>query len=243
MPRIRVLLADDHAVLRAGLKLLVNHQQDMEVVAEAGTFGETIRLATITKPDVITLDLTMPDGNGVDKIEQVVNSCPMSRVLVLTMHDDPAYLRAALAAGASGYVVKKAADSELLGAIRAVHGGRVFVDLESHGKRSSAALISTRGPQEKRGQDPLTELSVREREVLERLAQGHTNQSIAELLGLSVKTIESYRARLLRKLGFRSRADIIRYAVETGLLGHRQQRELAPSAEPSRPARLEETLR
>src|SRR6476469_5787351 len=121
MPKIRVLLADDHAVLRAGLKLLVNHQLDMEVVAEAGTFGEAIRLAAITKPDVITLDLTMPDGNGVDKIEQVVGSCVTAKVLVLTMHDDPAYLRAALGAGASGYIVKRAADTELLGAIRAVH--------------------------------------------------------------------------------------------------------------------------
>jgi len=220
MPKIRVLLADDHAVLRAGLKLLVNHQQDMEVVAEAGTFGEAIRLARITKPDVITLDLTMPDGNGVDKIEQVCQAWPTARVLVLTMHDDPAYLRAALAAGASGYVVKKVADTELLGAIRAVHAGRVFVDLESHGKRSPAALTSAgnRDTSKCRGD----KLSERERTVLERLAQGHTNQSIADELELSVKTVESYRARLLKKLGLRSRADIVRYAVETGILGRRE---------------------
>ena len=117
MPKIRVLLADDHAVLRAGLKLLVNHQPDMEVVAEAGTFGEAIRLVSIVKPDVITLDLTMPDGNGVEKIEQVCRACPTARVLVLTMHDDPAYLRRHLALAVSGYVVKKAADTELSGAI------------------------------------------------------------------------------------------------------------------------------
>src|SRR6185436_698155 len=160
MPKIRVLLADDHAVLRAGLKMLVNHQQDMEVVAEAGTFGEAIRLTSITKPDVITLDLTMPDGNGVDKIEQVCRACPTARVLVLTMHDDPAYLRAALSSGASGYVVKKAADTELLGAIRAVHAGRVFVDLESHHSRPPAVLVpGDKAP----GSDNLSE---RERTVL-----------------------------------------------------------------------------
>src|SRR6476661_3602162 len=218
MPKIRVLLADDHAVLGAGLKLLVNHQPDMEVVAEAGTFGEAIRLASISKPDVITLDLTMPDGNGVEKIEQVCRACPTTRVLVLTMHDDPAYLRAALSSGASGYVVKKAADTELLGAIRAVHAGRVFVDLESHGARSPSALVPGDNP---RGASD--NLSERERTVLERLAQGHTNQSIAEQLNLSVKTIESYRARLLKKLGLRSRADITRYAVEMGLIGRREQ--------------------
>jgi len=224
MPKIRVLLADDHAVLRAGLKLLVNQQQDMEVVAEAGTFGEAIRLGKIAKPDVITLDLTMPDGNGIDKIEQVCRECATAKVLVLTMHDDPAYLRAALSAGASGYVVKKAADTELLGAIRAVHAGRVFVDLESHGSRSPAVLVSAGSPSDGGSNDKLSE---RERTVLEGLAQGHTNQSIAEQLDLSVKTVESYRARLLRKLGLRSRADIIRYAIETGLLGPRGEQSAA----------------
>jgi len=225
MPKIRVLLADDHAVLRAGLKLLVNHQHDMEVVAEAGSFGEAIRLAAIAKPDVITLDLTMPDGRGVDKIEQVCRACPMGKVLVLTMHDDPAYLRAALNSGASGYVVKKAADTELLGVIRAVHAGRVFVDLESHRARSATALVPGDNP---RGAGD--NLSERERTVLVRLAEGHTNQSIAEQLDLSVKTIESYRARVLKKLGLRSRADITRYAVEMGLLGRREQPEGAISS-------------
>jgi DNA-binding NarL/FixJ family response regulator len=217
MSKIRVLLADDHAVLRAGLRLLVNDQPDMEVVAEAGTFGEAIRFASVAKPDVVTLDLTMPDGNGVEKIEQVCRAYPPAKILVLTMHDDPAYLRAALSAGASGYVVKKAADTELLGAIRAVHAGRVFVDLESHRLRSPAALVPGGNP---RAQGDA--LSQRERTVLERLAQGHTNQAIAEQLNLSVKTIESYRARLLKKLGLRSRAEITRYAMETGLLGRRE---------------------
>ena len=230
MPKIRILLADDHAVLRAGLKLLIHHQPDMEVIAEAGTFADAIRLARIHQPDVITLDLTMPDGRGVDKIDPLRCACPTARILVLTMHDDPAYLRAALSAGASGYVVKKAADSELLGAIRAVHAGRVFVDLESHGTRSSSALAAANDRPAGHGESPSDRLSQRERTVLERLAQGHTNQSIAEQLALSVKTVESYRARLLRKLGLRSRADIVRYAIETGLLGHREQSSAASQA-------------
>ena len=222
MPKIRVLIADDHAVLRSGLKLLVNHQQDMEVVAEAGTFGEAIRLGKIAKPDVITLDLTMPDGNGVEKVEQVCRECSAAKVLVLTMHDDPAYLRAALSAGAAGYVVKQAADTELLGAIRAVHAGRVFVDLESRGSKSPKVLIAENSPD-----GPRDALSDRERTVLAQLAQGHTNQSIADQLDISVKTVESYRARLLRKLGLRSRADITRYAIETGLLSRSSPPSLA----------------
>jgi DNA-binding NarL/FixJ family response regulator len=143
------------------------------------------------------------------------------------MHDDPAYLRAALSAGARGYVVKKAADTELLGAIRAVQAGRMFVDLESHGKRSPVALTAASTPgaaSSKGGGDGLSE---RERMVLERLAQGHTNQSIADELDLSVKTVESYRARLLKKLGLRSRADIVRYAVEMGLLARRESLDTA----------------
>jgi DNA-binding NarL/FixJ family response regulator len=221
MAKIRVLIADDHALLRAGLKLLVNHQADMEVVGEAGTFADTVRLGSITKPDVVTLDLTMPDANGLDKVEQVCRECSGAKVLVLTMHDDPAYLRAALSAGAAGYVVKKAADTELLGAIRAVHAGRAFVDLDLRGSRSQSVLISGEKG-ETAGAAPSQDLlSQRERLVLERLAQGHTNQTIAEQLDVSVKTIESYRARLLRKLGLRTRADIIRYAIETGLLTRR----------------------
>ncbi|MCE9527979.1 MAG: response regulator transcription factor [Planctomycetales bacterium] len=216
MPKIRVLLADDHAVLRAGLKMLVNHQQDMEVVAEAGTFAETARTVKLAKPDIIVLDLTMPDGSGIDKMEMILRECPAARILVLTMHDDPAYLRAALNAGASGYVVKKVADTELLNAIRAVHAGRAFIDLDLQGARSPGAIVAS--PGETAAGPPGDNLSLRERTVLQRLAQGHTNQSIAEQLDLSVKTIESYRARLLKKLGLKSRADLVRYAVLTGLL-------------------------
>jgi two-component system response regulator NreC len=218
MSKIRVLLADDHAVLRSGLKMLVNHQPDMQVVGEAGTYADTIQIGSIAKPDVITLDLTMPDSNGMDSIEQVCRECFPSKVLILTMHDDPAYLRAALSAGASGFVVKKAADTELLGAIRAVHAGRAIVDLELHGACPKSVLAPSRAFRQKSAAQSHTELSQREQTVLERLAHGLTNQAIATQLDISVKTVESYRARLLRKLGLRTRADIIRYAVETGLL-------------------------
>jgi DNA-binding NarL/FixJ family response regulator len=216
MAKIHVLLADDHAVLRAGLRMLVNHQPDMEVVAEAGAFGEAIRLAKAHRPDVVVLDLTMPDGNGVDQVEQVCRECQPARVLILTMHEDPAYLRAVLAAGALGYVVKKVADSELLGAIRAVAAGRTFIDLDARGIAPGAALASSNEslPAAPARANPLSE---REQIVLEGLAAGHTNQAIADQLDISVKSVESYRARLLRKLGLRTRADIIRYAAATGL--------------------------
>ena len=214
MPKIRVLVADDHAVLRAGLRLLINTQSDMEAVGEAGDFAEAVRLARTARPDVLILDLTMPGGSAVQTIERLVRECPQTRVVVLTMHDDPSYLRAALAAGAFGYVVKKAADSELLSAIRAVSQGRAFVDLDLSGAGAVLADEAEGDAESGRGRS----LSQREREVLGLLAQGHTNQAVADRLFLSVKTVESYRARLMHKLGLGSRADLIRYAVEAGLL-------------------------
>lgn len=215
MAKIRVLLADDHAVLRAGLRLLINTQADLEVVGEAGDFAETLEQTRRLTPDVLILDLTMPGGKGIPMIEKLRAASAKTRVLVLTMHDDPAYLRAALAAGAFGYVVKKAADSELLSAVRAVARGRAFVDIELGGVQ---AVLGT-APADVGASGPLASLSPREREVLQGLAQGHTNQAIADRLNLSVKSVESYRARLLEKLGLKSRADLIRFAIEMGLLG------------------------
>ena len=217
MPGIRVLIADDHAVLRAGLKLLIGNQSDMEVVGEAANSAETVRRAEATAPHVVLLDLTMPGGRFTQTIERLVQVVPDSRVLVLTMHDDPAYLRAALQAGAAGYVVKKAADVELLTAIRAVHNGRTFVDLTrpdevapDHGGRSLPRNSPAAGAPR-----PLSE---RESAVLRLLAQGHTNQEAADHLAVSVKTIETHRKRLSDKLGLKSRAQLFRFAVEVGLL-------------------------
>ena len=217
-PKIRVLLADDHAILRSGLRLLLSGQADMEVVGEAGDFEEAERLATTLAPDVITLDLTMPGGSGVAAIERLRSRVPSARIVVLTMHDDPAYVRSALAAGASGYLAKSAADSALIGAIRAVQRGRLFVDIESRQERGAAPA-----PGGKRLEPPIATLSAREREVLLLVAEGHTNQAIADRLTLSVKTVESYRSRLLQKLGLKTRAEVTRLAMELGLLGARTE--------------------
>jgi two-component system response regulator NreC len=218
--RIRVLVADDHAVLRAGLRVLIGAQTDMEVVGEAADGDEAVQKAVDTRPDVALLDITMPGSGGIKAIERIRRECPTTRVLVLTMHDVPAYLRSALAAGASGYVVKRAADSELLSAIRGVHRGRTVLD-------STLAVMVVQGAIGKKvtgGQPigPASLLSPREREVLDLIAQGYTNQQIADRLGLSVKTVETYRSRLVEKLGLRSRADLVRYALDSGLFGSGQ---------------------
>ncbi|HYV37833.1 MAG TPA: response regulator transcription factor [Gemmataceae bacterium] len=215
MSKIRVLLVDDHAVLRAGLRMLLNAQPDIEVVGEAADTREALTLACATRPDVMTLDLTMPGGGSIPLIERLRQDCPQTRVIVLTMHDDPAYLRAVLAAGGRGYIVKTAADSDLLTAIRAAFQERIFVDLQLGEKNTPAKTESyTHG-----AKSLASNLSQREREVLTYLAQGHTNQEIADQLFLSVKTIETYRARLTDKLGLRTRAELVRYAQGIGLSG------------------------
>lgn len=211
--KIRVLIADDHAVLRAGLKLLISSQPDMEVVAEAQDRESTVRLARETTPDVALVDLTMP-GGGVGAIEDLAARTPDVRVLVLTMHDDPAYLRTALAAGAAGYVVKKAADTELLSSLRAVYHGATIAYLS--GARTAVKDLVTTDATRKRGKRGA--LSERERSVLVFLARGYTNRQIAEELQLSVKSVETYRGRLAKKLGLRHRSDIVSYALGTGLL-------------------------
>ena len=218
MSPIRVLIADDHAVLRAGLRMLIGSQPDMEVVGEAADGEEAVRQAVETRPDVALMDITMPGIGGIKAVERLRQARPETRVLVLTMHDVPAYLRSVLAAGASGYVVKRAADSELLSAIRGVHRGRTVLDpalatrVVQGGLRKRNAVSPT-------AKGPSSVLSQREREVLELVAQGFTNQQIADRLGLSVKTVETYRSRLVEKLGLRSRADLVRYALDSGLLG------------------------
>ena len=210
MSRIRVLIADDHAVLRAGLKLLIGAESDMEVVGEAADGTEVVRRAQTTAPDVVLLDLSMPGGRGTQTIGQVVQLTPRPRVLVLTMHDDQASMQAALLAGASGYIVKKAADVELLTAIRAVHRGRTFVDLTRPGEEPPRRNTPPGGQTKP--------LSPREGEVLRLLAQGHSYREAADQLGVTVKTIETHRKRLVDKLGLKTRAELFRFAVEVGLL-------------------------
>jgi two-component system, NarL family, response regulator NreC len=216
IPKIRIMIADDHAILRAGLKMLVNAQTDMEVVAEAPDGERAVQAVRETRPDVALLDLTMPAGGGMKVLQEMVRSCRRTRMLVLTMHSDPAYLRSVLAAGASGYVLKKTVDVELLGAIRAVHRGGTVVD-------PSLASVLVQDVLAKRGtgvraKGPVNILSSREQQVLALVAQGYTSQQIAKRVLVSTKTVETYRARIAEKLGLRKRSDVVRYALRMGLL-------------------------
>jgi two-component system, NarL family, response regulator NreC len=213
MSRIRILIADDHAILRAGLRMMLAAQPDFEVVGEAADGAETLTAARTSRPDVVLLDFTMPGSRGTETVERLVALQPAPRVLVLTMHDDRAYAEAAIAAGAAGYVVKKAADIELLGAIRTVHHGRTVVDLTRRPAASGAARAGRITPT-----GTTVQLSARETEVIRLLAEGHTNRAVAGRLDVSVKTVETYRARLTAKLGLKGRAELFRFAVSTGLL-------------------------
>ena len=214
--KIRVMIVDDHAILRAGLRMLLNAQADMEVVSEVPDGEKAVQTAQETRPDVALLDLTMPRVGGMKALERMARDCRETRVLVLTMHDDPAYLRSALAAGASGYLLKRAVDAELLAAIRAVHRGGIFVDprlasvlvQEVLAKRSTKAAPA-------RG---VNILSDRELQVLGLVARGYTSVEIAKRIFLGVKTNETYRSRFAEKLGLRTRSDVIRFAVQMGLL-------------------------
>jgi len=215
MNRTKVLIVDDHAVLRSGLRLLIDAQSDLRVVGEAGTLAEAIQIAPTVNPNIITLDLSMPGSTGVASVERLRATVPDARIVVLTMFDDPAYVRAAMAMGAAGYVVKSAADTELISAIRAVARGRVFIDF---GSETYLKSVLGDGKTATGEGTPLESLSDREREVLTQVAQGYTNQHTADQLGLSVKTVESYRARLMKKLGLKNRADLVRLAIELGSL-------------------------
>ena len=212
---IRVFIADDHAVLRAGLRLLLNNQPDMEAVGEASTARETLEKAAALQPDVILLDITMPDTSGLHILRALRERTPSARILVLTMHADEDYLREALRLGAAGYVVKSAADQELLSAIRAVMRGDVYI----HPSMTRALLENLMPVNQPPTHDPWDDLSEREQQVIRRVALGYTNREIAEQLHLSVKTVETYRARAMEKLGLKTRAQLVQYAARRGLLG------------------------
>ena len=210
--RIRILLADDHTVLRSGLRALLSAQADLEVAGEAADGGEALRLAQTIKPDVVVMDIGMPGVSGIDATARIRRELPATKVLILSMHDDQGYLRQALRAGASGYVLKKAADTELLAAIRAAARGEVFLDPSlAKGFVEDVVLPKAQEPD-------IPMLSDREREVLHLLARGHTNQQVADRLCIGVKSVETYKARLMEKLGLKGRAELVRYALTHGLL-------------------------
>jgi two-component system, NarL family, response regulator NreC len=208
---IGVLIADDHAVVRSGLRMLIDAEADLETVGEAGTGDEAVRLARLLKPDVVLMDVVMPGKSGIDVTPAVLEVAPETKVLVLSMQDDPRYVHEAFSAGASGYVLKEAADSEVVGAIREVAAGRRYLH-PALGARLVAAEAAARRKAE---EDPLSE---REREVLRLLALGHTNQEIATTLYISVRTAETHRAHIMQKLRLSTRAELVRYAISEGLL-------------------------
>lgn len=212
---IRVLLADDHAVLRTGLRLLLTGQNEFEVVAEASTGSEALSLAERLQPDLILLDLSMPGISGMDVLPAMRKIAPSAKILILTMHDDPQYLRQTLKHGASGYVLKKAADAELISAIRAVLRGEMYVH-----PSMTRVLLEDILPEAKSSNADLTwgSLSEREQEVLKMVALGHTSAEIADQLSLSAKTVETYRARGMEKLGLRTRAALVKFALQEGLI-------------------------
>jgi DNA-binding NarL/FixJ family response regulator len=222
--RIRVLLADDHAVLRAGLRMLLDAQPDMVVVGEAETAEQAVNLDAELSPDIVLMDLALPIRSGdpftlpagLDAIRRIKARRPQSRVLALTMHDDEGYLRAVLEAGGSGYVLKQAADTELLSAIRAVWRGGTYLHPE-HVQFLLEGAPSTPATEKGAG-DSYELLSPREKQVLRLIALGHTNQQVADMLHLSVKTVETYKARLMAKLDLAGRAALVRYALQRGLL-------------------------
>jgi two-component system response regulator NreC len=208
---IRIVIVDDHAVVRSGLKLLLDGQEDLEVVGEAGDARTAVFEVRAQKPDVILMDVVMPTGSGIEATPAVLKEAPDAKVLILSMQDDPAYVREAFAAGASGYVLKEAADAELVAAVREVASGQRYVH-PALGARLVAAEADERARAEK---DPLSE---REHEILRLLALGHTNQEIASQLYLSVRTVETHRAHIMQKLRISTRADLVRYALEHGVL-------------------------
>ncbi|MCB8816661.1 response regulator [Desulfosporosinus shakirovi] len=213
--KLRILLADDHAVMRAGLRVLLNLEEDIEVVGEAADGEEVVKMVDGILPDLVLLDLTMPNLSGIECIDRILEKHPAMKILVLTMHDDEEYMKAVIRAGGKGYVLKKAADVELLSAIRTVSRGELYI----YPPLAAALLYQMVGPQNP-GSKEKTEkrLSEREREVLKYLALGHTNQDIAELLHISVKTVETYKTRVMEKLELRKRAELVRYAMENGII-------------------------
>ena len=208
---IRVLIVDDHAVVRSGLRRVLEAEDDIEVVGEAGDMRGAVFESRAQKPDVILMDVVMPGPTGIEATPAVLEEAPKAKVLVLSMQDDPHYVREAFSAGASGYVLKEAADAEVVDAVREVHGGGRYVH-PTLGARLVAADAEERA---RADEDPLSD---REREVLRLLALGHTNQEIAEMLYLSVRTVETHRAHIMQKLRLTTRAELVRYAIEQGFL-------------------------
>jgi two-component system response regulator NreC len=216
MEKIRLLVADDHPVVRAGLRMLLAAQPDMEVVGEAVDGDAAVARALQLRPDVVVMDLAMGGTDGLAATREIVNRLPHTKVVVLTMHDNEEYLRQALDAGATGYVLKEAVDTEIAVAIRVVQRGEVFL-YPSFTRVLLGDLIQVEEADDRFEKNGYELLSEREKEVLRLVALGDTNREIAERLFLSVRTVETYRARLMEKLNLKSRGELVRYALRKGL--------------------------
>jgi two-component system, NarL family, response regulator NreC len=207
---IRILLADDHALVRQGFRLILSAQPDMQVVGEAGTGREAVELAEKLHPDVVVMDVAMPELNGIEATRRLAVSAPRTRVLALSMHKDSVYVREILRAGARGYLLKDSGDADLLAAVRAVAGGEGYL---SPGV-SDAVLTDYR----RHVTDPLDLLTSREREVLQMIAEGKTNKEIATSLNLSVYTVEAHRGRVMEKLNLHNTGELVRFALRSGII-------------------------
>jgi DNA-binding NarL/FixJ family response regulator len=216
-PPFRILLADDHAVLRAGLRMLLSAEPDLEVIGEAGDGQQVIEKATTLRPDIILLDLTMPGIDGLAALPRLKETVPQTRILILTMHEDEAYLRQALQAGVAGYVLKKAVDTELLSAIRAVARDEIYVH-----SAMTKLLLESLVPQAPAPADSDAQLwaslSEREQQVVRGIVRGYTSEEIAEQYHLSVKTVYTYRSRAMTKLDLENRAQLVDLALRLGIL-------------------------
>jgi len=216
MNPIRILLADDHAILREGIRALLEDQADLQVVGEAADGRRTVELACQLLPDVVVIDIGMPLLNGIEATRQIKRVCPTVAVLVLTMHDNEEYVSQLLEAGAGGYVLKRAASAELVTAIRAVASGQSYLSpsitrliVEGYVSGKAAA---------KAAPDAFDTLTAREREVLQLVAEGHTNSQIAQLLGISLKTVKVHRSNLMQKLRLHDRGELIKVAIQRGII-------------------------
>lgn len=210
---IRILIADDHGVLRAGLRAMLNTSPDMQIVGEATNGQETLDLADELRPDVVLLDISMPGPGGIEVTRQLKNMLPETRVLILTAHEDNTLARQAIRAGASGYITKRAIESELINALHAVRRGDIYVH-----PTMMRALLQDIPPAFVPDKSPDEPLTRRETEVLRLIALGYTNRQAAQVLGIGKRTVETHRANLMAKLGLRGRVELVRYAREHDLL-------------------------
>jgi len=209
---IKVLLADDHSIVREGLRRIVEESDDMVVVAEASDGKEAIHQVRKSRPDVAVIDISMPEIDGLEVLRQLQPEYPELPILILTMHEEQQYIVRAIEAGARGYITKKSAPEQLVNAIRKVYAGSLYISEEA------AEALALRVAKGTSGQSPLDLLSTRELQVLRRLAMGHTNREIAKNYNISIKTVDTYRLRLLKKLGLRNNAELSRFAIQNKLI-------------------------